>query len=85
MLRRVVNRCYSHGINPKRHGIIKVLGLCQAMIKESDAHLQNYTAVWLVSQELLEHVDQRVMDLFRVQVEQLNNVELLQALNQLDG
>ena len=74
MLCRVVNRCYSHSINPKRHGIIKVLGLCKAMIKKSNAHLQNYTAVWLVSQELLEHVNKRVMDLLRVQVKQLNNV-----------
>lgn len=38
----------SHGEDPEGHGVIEVLGLCQAVVEESDAHLKDDAALWLV-------------------------------------
>jgi hypothetical protein len=59
----VVHRRHPHGVCPKAHGVIQVLSLGQAVVEQSHAHLQNNATIGLVCKEMLEHVDERIVDL----------------------
>ena len=53
------------------------------MIQERYAHLQNNRWWRLMGQQLLKHINQCIMHLFWIKLQQLYNIQLLEALNQL--
>lgn len=60
-----------------------MLRLRQAVVQEGYAHLQDDWTARLVRQQLLQHIDERLVHLLRVQLQELVNIQLIQALDEL--
>ena len=68
-----------HDEDPESQRGVKIQCLGQAIIQNSDRHLENNRALRLLGQKLLEHVDQRLVHLLGANAEKFRDVELVET------